>query len=160
MTLMLIFFSMFSGFSGQTLIDSWVITVYNLFFTSWPIVIFALFERDLNHKYLMRYPELYNRSQNNSDFNIRVRVGQIFYFNCLSSCQTFAFWLLSAVWHGFAFFFCVWFLWDYGLIDTSGKVFGMWSMGVACMTACVIVVTIKISMETQYAFVDHFSLEK
>ena len=78
MTLIQVLYAFFNGMSGQTLLDSWVITVYNLFFTSWPILIFAIFERDLHQKYLLAYPELYNRSQLNKDFNLKVGSSSFF----------------------------------------------------------------------------------
>lgn len=60
--------------------------------------------------------------------------------------------MLSALWHGASFFFGVYLLWDYGLLAEDGQVFGLWSFGVTAMTVCVIVVTIKLSMETKYVF--------
>jgi hypothetical protein len=38
-------------------------------FTSWPIVIYSVFEKDISEKLLMKYPELYNRTKNGHDFN-------------------------------------------------------------------------------------------
>lgn len=47
-TLGLLWFSFINGFTGQTLYDAWVITLYNIVFTSVPPFLFGLFERDLN----------------------------------------------------------------------------------------------------------------
>ena len=39
-----IFFAVYNGFSGQTLYDDFYISFYNLLFTSWPLMIKAIFE--------------------------------------------------------------------------------------------------------------------
>ena len=43
-------FSFYNGFSGQTLFDDWYISLYNLVFTSWPLIIRALFDKDYYYK--------------------------------------------------------------------------------------------------------------
>ena len=43
------FFAFMNGYSGQTIYDDYYISFYNLFFTSWPLVIKACFEQDLNY---------------------------------------------------------------------------------------------------------------
>ena len=44
-----IFYGFFNGFSGQTIFDDYYISFYNLFYTSWPLVIKACFEQDINY---------------------------------------------------------------------------------------------------------------
>lgn len=41
-------FAFFCGFSGQTLFDDFYIAFYNLFFTSFPLVVRAILEQDIN----------------------------------------------------------------------------------------------------------------
>ena len=43
------YFAFMNGFSGMTIFDDNYISFYNLFFTSWPLVIRALFEQDINY---------------------------------------------------------------------------------------------------------------
>jgi len=127
------YFAFYNGFSGQTLLESWVISVFNLFFTSIPVVVFAIFERDISDKYLEQFPELYRRSKNNTDFNP----------------VTFTLWLLDAVWHSLVFFFGALFLWNQ-VLGQSGHVFGLWSFGTISCTACVITVTFRLALCTNY----------
>lgn len=59
-----IFYSFMNGFSGQTIFDDYYINFYNLFYTSWPLVIKACFEQDVNYQLdgqdiRMLYPKLY-----------------------------------------------------------------------------------------------------
>lgn len=37
-------FAFYNGFSGQTIFDDYYLQFYNLFYTSWPLVIKACFE--------------------------------------------------------------------------------------------------------------------
>lgn len=49
LTLPQLYFGFCNGFSGQTVYDDFFISFYNLFFTSWPLVIKATFEQDVNY---------------------------------------------------------------------------------------------------------------
>ena len=42
-------FAFYCGYSGQTIFDDWYVAFYNLFFTSLPLVIRAIFEQDINY---------------------------------------------------------------------------------------------------------------
>jgi hypothetical protein len=42
-------FAFFCAFSGESLFDDWYISLYNLIFTSIPLVIRAIFEQDVNY---------------------------------------------------------------------------------------------------------------
>lgn len=52
-------FACYSHFSGQTMYDSMLYTVFNVFFTSIPIVAFSAYDRDIPLEDMMEYPELY-----------------------------------------------------------------------------------------------------
>jgi len=41
------FFAFYSGFSGMTLYDDWYVSLYNILFTAVPLIIKALFEKDI-----------------------------------------------------------------------------------------------------------------
>lgn len=44
------FYACYNAFSGQTLYDDYYITFYNLIFTSWPVLIRAIFDQDIYYK--------------------------------------------------------------------------------------------------------------
>lgn len=44
------FFACYNAFSGQTLYDDYYITFFNLIFTSWPVIIRAVFDQDIYYK--------------------------------------------------------------------------------------------------------------
>eukprot|EP01125_Pyxidicula_operculata_P015545 TRINITY_DN5283_c0_g1_i3.p1 TRINITY_DN5283_c0_g1~~TRINITY_DN5283_c0_g1_i3.p1 ORF type:complete len:1033 (-),score=147.87 TRINITY_DN5283_c0_g1_i3:441-3539(-) len=127
------YYAFYNGFSGQTLLDSWVITVFNMLFTSWTILVFAIFEKDLPEAYLLHYPELFNRSKNNTDFNPK----------------TFFMWILNGIWHSIAFYFGSLLLWD-DVMGQNGQTFGLWSFGTIACSACIVTVTLKLAIDTHY----------
>ena len=57
------FFAISNGFSGQTFYDSVAGVVYNIIFTSVPIVIVAISDQDKKDTQLMANPELYKQCQ-------------------------------------------------------------------------------------------------
>lgn len=44
-------FLFYNGFSGQTIYDDWYISFYNLAFTSIPLIVRALFDKDIYYRY-------------------------------------------------------------------------------------------------------------
>jgi phospholipid-transporting ATPase len=53
-TLSMLYFSWYNGFTGQTLYDSWIITFYNIIFTSLPPLFYGLFEKDINEELIYK----------------------------------------------------------------------------------------------------------
>ena len=47
------------AFSGQRIYESWLYSLFNVFYASLPIVIYALFDQEFTDDSLMRYPFLY-----------------------------------------------------------------------------------------------------
>lgn len=69
-----VFFAFENGFTGQTIYDDFFISFYNLFFTSWPLVIKATFEQDVNYQLegmqvRKLYPKLYYIGAKNVLYN-------------------------------------------------------------------------------------------
>jgi magnesium-transporting ATPase (P-type) len=54
-------FAFYSAYSGQSYFDDWYISLYNLIFTSIPLIIRAIFEQDIN--YVMKKRDHGNRLQ-------------------------------------------------------------------------------------------------
>jgi magnesium-transporting ATPase (P-type) len=48
-TLPQFYFAFYSGFSAQTIFDDWYVALYNLAFTSIPLIIRAVLEQDVNY---------------------------------------------------------------------------------------------------------------
>ncbi|KAJ1560499.1 hypothetical protein HK405_006880 [Cladochytrium tenue] len=65
-------FQMFTGSSGTSLFEQWTLAANNLAFTSLPVIVIGIFEKDLNRSTLMGVPELYRFGQENRGFNFQV----------------------------------------------------------------------------------------
>lgn len=57
--------------SFQTVFDPMYISVYNLFYTSLPVLALGVFEQDVSDKDSIEYPKLYTPGLTNSLFNIK-----------------------------------------------------------------------------------------
>ena len=55
----LFYFQFYNGFGGQALVDSITAAVFNVVFTSFPILLFSILDRPVkNLKALVRYPQV------------------------------------------------------------------------------------------------------
>ncbi|AEO62999.1 uncharacterized protein THITE_2107835 [Thermothielavioides terrestris NRRL 8126] len=59
----------YNGYTGTSLFESTTLTVFNTLFTSLPVIIPGIFERDLSAETLLAVPELYVFGQTNRGFN-------------------------------------------------------------------------------------------
>ncbi|KAJ3117122.1 hypothetical protein HK100_000894 [Physocladia obscura] len=73
-----LFFQFFCGYSGTSLYEQWTLSLNNVLFTSVPVIIVGMFEKDLNRSTLMAVPELYRFGQLNRGFNFRVQIRWFF----------------------------------------------------------------------------------
>lgn len=68
-TLCHFWFAFFCGFSAQTVFDEMFISVYNLFYTSLPVLALGVFEQDVSDANSLLYPRLYVPGHTSSLFN-------------------------------------------------------------------------------------------
>ncbi|KAK2721275.1 hypothetical protein QYM36_003528, partial [Artemia franciscana] len=68
-TLCHFWFAFFCGFSAQTVFDPMFIAVYNLFYTSLPVLSLGFFDQDVNAANSLKYPQLYQPGLDNFLFN-------------------------------------------------------------------------------------------
>ncbi|XP_063080436.1 phospholipid-transporting ATPase IF isoform X1 [Cavia porcellus] len=122
-------------FSQQTLYDSMYLTLYNICFTSLPVLIYSLLEQHVDPHVLQNKPALYRDISKNR----------------LLSIETFLYWTLLGFSHAFIFFFGSYFLMgkDISLLG-NGQMFGNWTFGTLVFTVMVITVTVKMALETHF----------
>uniref|UniRef100_A0A8C3U9R3 Phospholipid-transporting ATPase n=1 Tax=Catharus ustulatus TaxID=91951 RepID=A0A8C3U9R3_CATUS len=70
-TLAHIWYSFFNGFSAQTAYEDWFITVYNVLYSSLPVLLVGLFDQDVSDKLSLRFPRLYVLGQRDLLFNYK-----------------------------------------------------------------------------------------
>ncbi|XP_016364974.1 phospholipid-transporting ATPase IC [Sinocyclocheilus rhinocerous] len=70
-TLVHFWFSFFNGFSSQTAYEDWFIALYNVCYSSLPVLLVGLLDQDVNDKISLRCPKLYLPGQQGSLFNYK-----------------------------------------------------------------------------------------
>ena len=60
----LLLYGIISAWSGQTIYDMYLLTFFNVFFTFWPIVLYALFDLELPINLLVTKPRMYSDGKN------------------------------------------------------------------------------------------------
>ncbi|XBW34991.1 hypothetical protein QEN19_000556 [Hanseniaspora menglaensis] len=64
-------------FSGQSIMESWIMTYYNVFFTVLPPLVLGILDQFVNSRLLEKYPSLYKCGQNSEFFNVKIFWGWI-----------------------------------------------------------------------------------
>ncbi|XP_042250955.1 phospholipid-transporting ATPase IC [Thunnus maccoyii] len=70
-TLVHFWYSFFSGYSSQVAYEDWFITLYNLCYSSLPVLLVGLLDQDVNDKLSLKFPKLYLPGQQGVLFNYR-----------------------------------------------------------------------------------------
>nr|XP_019934833.1 PREDICTED: probable phospholipid-transporting ATPase IM [Paralichthys olivaceus] len=133
-TLVHFWYGFFCGFSAQTVYDQWFITLFNIVYTSLPVLAMGLFDQDVNDHNSLRYPSLYRPGQQNLLFNKR----QFFLCTLQGICTSF---LLFFIPYGA---FSV-------MVKEDGSHFSdQQTFAVTIATSLVIVVSVQIGLDTHY----------
>ncbi|XP_066103664.1 phospholipid-transporting ATPase IC isoform X2 [Saccopteryx bilineata] len=70
-TLVHFWYSFFNGYSAQTAYEDWFITLYNVLYTSLPVLLMGLLDQDVSDKLSLRFPGLYVMGQRDLLFNYK-----------------------------------------------------------------------------------------
>ncbi|XP_051900164.1 phospholipid-transporting ATPase IC [Pristis pectinata] len=68
-TLVHFWYSFFNGFSAQTAYENWFITLYNVLYSSLPVLVVGVLDQDVTDRLSLRFPKLYIPGQKGSYFN-------------------------------------------------------------------------------------------
>ena len=137
-TLLQFIYGFYCNFTGQTIIDDWFISCYNLLFTSLPLGAKALLDHDVKpsdgkivNKML---PFLYYENRNNPIFTMTK-----FILN-----------LLKGAIHCCIIFFFVSYLYQTDSINEKGQMGGLWFTSVNLYTCVLVVVSVDLIIFTRY----------
>ncbi|KAM3837123.1 phospholipid-transporting ATPase IH isoform 4-T5 [Vipera latastei] len=134
-------YQFFCGFSQQPLYDTAYLTLYNISFTSLPILLYSLMEQHVSSETLKRNPILYRDVAKNAHLRWRV----------------FIYWTFLGVFDAVVFFFGAYFLFDSSTMTSNGQMFGNWTFGTLVFTVLVFTVTLKLALDTHYwTWINHF----
>ena len=130
-------FGFYCNFTGQTIIDDWYITLFNLLFTSLPLGARALLDHDVKPDdgeivYLM-LPFLYLENRENPIFTIKK-----FFLS-----------LVKGTAHSLINFFWVIYIMDESF-NEKGKMGGLWFCSINLFTNILIIVSIDLLIYTKY----------
>eukprot|EP01116_Phalansterium_solitarium_P015177 TRINITY_DN3338_c0_g1_i1.p1 TRINITY_DN3338_c0_g1~~TRINITY_DN3338_c0_g1_i1.p1 ORF type:complete len:1375 (+),score=593.47 TRINITY_DN3338_c0_g1_i1:69-4193(+) len=110
----LFWFSFYNGFSGQSIIDDWIVTVFNIVIAALPPLFYAIFEKDVSERIVEQTPELY----------IEISSARRTF-----SPVTISMWLASALFHSVVLFWAAVLLMQNDAILTTGLTMGLWGIG-------------------------------
>ncbi|KAJ8271679.1 hypothetical protein COCON_G00105380 [Conger conger] len=140
-TLVHFWFGFFCGFSAQTVYDQWFITLFNIVYTSLPVLAMGMFDKDVNEQNSLQHPKLYEPGQLNLLFNKRQ------FFLCT----------LQGMYTSFVLFFVPYGAFSYAVRDDGSHISDQQSFAVTIATSLVIVVSVQIGLDTHYwTAVNHF----
>ncbi|CRG97760.1 aminophospholipid-transporting P-ATPase, putative [Plasmodium gallinaceum] len=131
----LFIFGSLSLYSGQKIYYEFLLQVYNVFFTSIPVIIFAILDQDINLNTALEKPVLYKLGIYHYYFNI----------------NTFVSWVMNSLFHGSVVFLIpLYFLSYYNIPSLDGIPYDIWTVGCVTFFLTVLVVNLKILLETYY----------
>ncbi|KAL4496106.1 hypothetical protein ABPG72_015528 [Tetrahymena utriculariae] len=145
------FFSFSNGFSGQSIFDDYYITLYNIVFTAFPLLVRAVTEQDLyykirakdqenqerliNHDKLMKlYPKAYYVGQQNLIFNTK----------------NFLIWIAQALVHASIIYAVVQCSIQNDAMSSDGLSPDLWVVSITLYSAIILVVDVKLAVNTRY----------
>eukprot|EP01035_Chromulina_nebulosa_P017968 gene17968-23598_t len=135
-------FNFYDAFSGQKYYTEGAIQMFNLLYTSIPIILFAVYDRDINIKSVYKNPQLYTACINNDYFSDYVFWG----------------------WIATAFFESVWIaVLPLYLLSNSSPEYGtldsFWQAGALAYTVVIFVCNFKIFfIQTQFHWIHAFAI--
>ena len=131
-------YGFYSGFTAQVFYDEWLLSFFNIFFTSVPPFIYGVTEKDLHEHVILQRPEVYRRLQSQPLFNMR----------------TYARWMFNSLYHSLIIFFGI-YLSGIGsdVVRSDGSTSGMWSQAIMGSSVGVTVVTLRMAL-----FANHWTI--
>ncbi|NWW24934.1 AT8B2 ATPase, partial [Falcunculus frontatus] len=140
-TMVHFWFGFFCGFSAQTVYDQYFITLYNIVYTSLPVLAMGVFDQDVPEQRSMEYPKLYEPGQLNLLFNKRE------FFICIA----------QGIYTSVLMFFIPYGVFADATRDDGAQLADYQSFAVTVATSLVIVVSVQIGLDTGFwTAINHF----
>uniref|UniRef100_A0A672J4W4 Phospholipid-transporting ATPase n=1 Tax=Salarias fasciatus TaxID=181472 RepID=A0A672J4W4_SALFA len=133
-TMVHFWFGFFCGFSAQTVYDQYFITLYNIVYTSLPVLAMGIFDQDVPDQRSLEYPKLYEPGQLNLLFNKRE------FFICIA----------QGIYSSVVLFFVPYAILSDATQSTGVPLADYQTFAVTTATALVIVVSVQIALDTGF----------
>jgi phospholipid-transporting ATPase len=124
-------FAWFSGFSGQTIYDSWAIALFNTLFAFLPILTFAVLDRDVPARKMKEYPQLYESGQKKQEFT------KLLFWS----------WILLGMIQSVINFFLCFFAYKTSIAHWDGTSYNMFAAGMTCYTVLILTINFVVALE-------------
>ncbi|CAH9124190.1 unnamed protein product [Cuscuta epithymum] len=124
----------YASFSAQPAYNDWFLSLYNVFFTSLPVIALGVFDQDVSSRYCTKFPLLYQEGVQNVLFSWKRIIGWMVNGLC------------SAI---IIFFLCINTL-DPQAYEKDGKTAGFAEVGTAMYTCVVWVVNCQMALAVSY----------
>ncbi|XP_020226579.1 putative phospholipid-transporting ATPase 9 [Cajanus cajan] len=130
----LFFYEIYASFSGQAAYNDWFLSLYNVFFTSLPVIALGVFDQDVSARLCLKFPLLYQEGVQNVLFSWKRILGWAFNG------------VLSAT---IIFFFCIKAMEDQAF-RKGGEVADLEVLGATMYTCVVWVVNCQMALSISY----------
>ncbi|SCU82094.1 LAFA_0C09032g1_1 [Lachancea sp. 'fantastica'] len=122
-----------NAYSGQSIMESWTMTFYNVFFTVLPPFVMGVFDQFVSSRLLDRYPQLYKLGQRGQFFSVTIFWG----------------WVANGFYHSAVTFLGSYLIYGPGnVLKSHGETADHWTWGVAIYTCSIIIVIGKAALVT------------
>lgn len=140
-------FLFYNGYSGQTIYDDWYISFYNLAFTSFPLIVRALFDKDIYYRY-------WNRDEDGINTSDLLKEYYPYLYYMGQKSYIFTIWnAIKWISIGIVFGAMLYLLTIYSVCNTAinpdGHTADIWFVSILNYTAVVLVVDLKLGMHTK-----------
>lgn len=124
-------YAIFNGFTGQSLFEQWTLAIYNVVFTSLPIIIFACVDEDVCRATVLENPQLYKDGQSNALFTLPI----------------FLRWVANGIWMSAVVFFVGYGTYLDDKMAAYGLDMGLWTFGYYVFTGLVVAANLRLALE-------------
>jgi len=124
-------FAWYSGFSAQTIYDSWAIALFNTSFAFLPILSFAVLDRDVPAYRMREYPELYESGLKKQEFT------KVLFWS----------WVLLGMYQSCAYFYLCFWAYRTTIVHMDGTNYGLFAAGMTAYTALVFTINVVVAFE-------------
>jgi len=129
-------FILYSAFSPSSALTDWNLIFFSLLYTAVPTIVVGILDKDLSHKTLLQYPQLYAVGQREETYNQRL------------------FWvtMIDTLWQSLVLFYVPYFVYRVSEVD-------LYSLGFLFCMAVVIVVNIHLAMDiNRWTWIEHAAI--
>lgn len=117
-------------FSGSSVYENWSLSMFNTLFTSLPVLVVGMFDKELHPATLLAVPELYSKGREYKGFNLKIFIA----------------WMVLATLQSIGASFLSWYLWGFSALRDNTTL----PLGTLLFAALVIIINAKCQLiETQ-----------